>query len=63
MTGLRRAAHSAGRNVPNEVPERRPRDPRLGQCSGMSPDVPTTSADPASAVPERRRCRRSIRPR
>ena len=31
-TGLRRAAHSAGRNVPNEVPERRLRDPRLGEC-------------------------------
>ena len=29
---------SAGRNVPNEVPERRLRDPRLGQRSGMSPE-------------------------
>jgi hypothetical protein len=31
-TGLRRAAHSAGRNVPNEVPERRLRDPQLGSA-------------------------------
>jgi hypothetical protein len=29
---------SAGRNVPNEVPERRLRDPRLRQRSGMTPE-------------------------